>query len=270
MRCYSLDDKRRAKLSFPVTAQPKYNGCRCMAYNLPNGDVRLMTRGGKDYVLPHVQEELRGRIPAGYCLDGELYVHGMSLQKIRRLILTPTPDSPRIRFVCYDMTKLPPDGEPWLARYDRLAQWFRIHQDVVFTCQSDAMEAHSLKDIEEYHDFWVSQGYEGCIVRVHSGKYKLAAKNTEILKYKKFQDSEFRVVNWGVGKDGVILYVCETEDGKPFEVRPMGDENERAELLKTAGLDVGKLLTVKYQELSDDGVPIFPVGIGFRPAEDMD
>jgi hypothetical protein len=26
----------------------------------------------------------------------------------------------------------------------------------------------------------------------------------------------------------------------------------------------GKLLTVRYQELSDDGIPRFPVGIGFR------
>ncbi|OGF52943.1 MAG: hypothetical protein A2Z21_01990 [Candidatus Fraserbacteria bacterium RBG_16_55_9] len=47
MLAYPLDDKRQKKLKFPVSVQPKYNGVRCMAYNLPDGSVRLMSRGGR-------------------------------------------------------------------------------------------------------------------------------------------------------------------------------------------------------------------------------
>lgn len=270
MRCYALDDKRRSKIKFPVTLQPKFNGCRCMAYP-PNGNghVRLMSRGGKDYTLPHIQDALAFSLTSGWCLDGELYVHGMSLQKIRSLILTPSEESLRIRFVVYDMTPLPPGDLTWDQRLKYLHSFFANFHHPSITL-SDSMTTYTLEGIEAAHDQYVSEGYEGCIIRMPHGKYKLAAKSVDILKYKKFQDKEFQVVGWGIGRDGVLVYQCVQEEGKMFEVRPMGDEAERAALLKSAPNDVGKMLTVKFQERSDDNMPIFPVGVSFRTEEDMD
>lgn len=271
MRCYSLDDKRRKKIPFPCTVQPKYNGCRCMAYPVgDNGHIRLMSRGGKDYVVPHIQNELADKIPSGWCLDGELYVHGMSLQRIRSFILTPSEESLSVQFVVYDMTQLPPGDVPWLMRHKHLWDWFSLNPGMQYVRMSPSVAALRMNDIEAAHDEYVRQGYEGCIIRFENGKYKLAAKNTEVLKYKKFQDAEFKVVGWSVGKDDVIVYRCVQEQGLEFEVRPMGDEVERAELLGNANNAIGKLLIVKFQERSDDNVPIFPVGVAFRGEEDLD
>jgi DNA ligase 1 len=272
MRCYALDDKRRKKLTFPLYEQPKFNGCRCMAYVLPDSSVRLMSRGGKDYVVDHIQRELQGHLEAGWCLDGELYVHGMSLQKIRSLILTPSDASLQLQFVVYDMTPIPPEDLPWTMRYHHMHNWFNTPRGkaLKYVCVSDGSRVLDLKGIEEAHDRRVKEGYEGVILRMPQGKYKLASKSTEVLKYKKFQDAEFKVVGWSVGKDGVIVYKCVQEEGKVFEVRPIGDEAERAELLKAADASVGQLLTVKFQERSDDNVPIFPVGLAFRGKEDLD
>jgi DNA ligase-1 len=50
-------------------------------------------------------------------------------------------------------------------------------------------------------------------------------------------------------------------------VRPRGTHEERAVLLNNAGSYVAKKLTVRYQELTDDGIPRFPVGISFRDYE---
>lgn len=269
MRAYALDDKRQKKLKWPLTVQPKYNGVRCMAYNLPDGSVRLMSRGGKDYTLPHVQEELRGKIPHGWCLDGELYVHRTSLQTIRHYIETPTDKTLWVKMFCYDTTVLPPAGMPWRERAECLFEWFGRHalQSVVM---SSSAEAADMAMVEKLHEFWTNDGFEGVMLREHHGPYKLAAKSVHLLKYKKFQDAEFKVVAWGTGRDGVVVYTCVQEDGATFDVRPEGNDAERAALLETAPQDVGKLLTVRFQERSDDHIPIFPVGVGFRPPEDMD
>ena len=44
---------------------------------------------------------------------------------------------------------------------------------------------------------------------------------------------------------------------------------EKKELFKTGENYVDKWLKVKFFELTDDGIPRFPVGIGFRPEKDM-
>jgi DNA ligase-1 len=272
MRAYELDEKRQKKLTFPLTIQPKYDGCRCMAYPREDGSIRLMSRGGLDYELPHVQQELAGLIPKGWCLDGELYVHGMSLQTIRHHIETPSEESLKIHLVCYDITDLPPQGIPWGVRHVMLCEWFNKNSGLKSVRMSPSILVDSFEDVDSMHDVWVGGGYEGLIARLHDGEYKLAAKNTKLLKYKKFQDAEFLVVDWSLGKDGIIQYTCVQEQGTPFEARPIGSDEERARLLQAAkaGDAVGKKLTVRFMGRSDDNIPLHPRGIAFRPAKDMD
>ena len=66
---------------------------------------------------------------------------------------------------------------------------------------------------------------------------------------------------------GLVIWTCKTKDGKKFNVRPRGTHEERAALFKEAGNYVGKKLTVRFQELTGDGIPRFPVGITFRDYE---
>ena len=49
-----------------------------------------------------------------------------------------------------------------------------------------------------------------------------------------------------------------------FHAKPQGSLDERKSALLTAAEMVGKMLTVKFQELSETGVPRFPVAVGFR------
>jgi ATP-dependent DNA ligase len=272
MRAYELDQKRAQKLSFPVTMQPKFDGCRCMAYMRADGTIRLMSRGGLDYELPHIQEQLVDRIPAGWSLDGELYVHRMSLQTIRHHIETPSEESLQIELVCYDITDLPPSKIPWDARHIQLLEWIKKNKDLTHVRMSPSVIVHSFEQIDDFHDQCVEQGYEGAIVRLHDGEYKLASKSTKLLKYKKFEDAEFLVVDWSLGKDGIIQYTCKQEDGKLFEARPMGSDEERAQLLADAqaGKAFGQKLTVRFKGRSDENIPLHPRGIAFRPAKDMD
>ena len=64
-----------------------------------------------------------------------------------------------------------------------------------------------------------------------------------------------------------MLWICETPEGKRFTCRPRGTHEERKVWFKNGAAYVGKKLTVRFQELSDGGVPRFPVGIAFRDYE---
>ena len=65
----------------------------------------------------------------------------------------------------------------------------------------------------------------------------------------------------------VVVWECQTPDGQTFRVRPRGTQEARRELFENGGDYVGQQLTVRYQELTDDGVPRFPVGIAIRDYE---
>ena len=49
-----------------------------------------------------------------------------------------------------------------------------------------------------------------------------------------------------------------------FDVRPDGCHENRAEMFRKGKDYIGSMLTVTYQELTNDGRPRFPVGKGIR------
>ena len=75
-------------------------------------------------------------------------------------------------------------------------------------------------------------------------------------------------VEQGVGlEDGCVIWVCQTKEGKTFHCRPRGTREDRQQLFENGKDYVGKMLTVRYQENTDEGLPRFPVGITFRDYE---
>jgi len=88
-------------------------------------------------------------------------------------------------------------------------------------------------------------------------------------------DEEYKIVDFttGVGRfEGCIIWICQT--GKfpycnEFKVVPQGTMEERQETYQNADKHIGDMLKVKYFELTDDGIPRFPVGLGIRLTEDM-
>ena len=63
------------------------------------------------------------------------------------------------------------------------------------------------------------------------------------------------------------MWECQTPDGQTFAVRPTGTHEERKVLFENGDEYIGQQLTVKYQELTDEGIPRFPVGIAIRNYE---
>ena len=118
------------------------------------------------------------------------------------------------------------------------------------------------------HAQYVAEGYEGIMLRNKEGVYS-NARSAHLQKYKEFTDMEVEIVGFKEGEgleEGCIVWLCKLND-KQFACRPRGTREERMELFQNGGKYIGKQLTVRYQEKTDDGLLRFPVGIAIRDYE---
>lgn len=135
--------------------------------------------------------------------------------------------------------------------------------------------------VTDKHNDYVSEGFEGIMIkRASIGIPKsdtsafdrtlyIAGKRNHIMKWKYVNDMEVEVIGVEdcVGKEkGAAKLLVKDENDNEFPVR-YGTIAERQEWLADPDLVIGKILTIKYQELSDYGVPRFAVGKAWRNYE---
>ena len=262
---------RKARLKFPVALQPKLDGVRCIASLDPTGAVRLVTRLGND--LAHLERVRREVAPVlttlgltggnGVALDGELYVHGSDFQHVvSRVKNRKAADDGTLRFHAFDICT-PQMG--FGARYAELERAVKGTRVVLVPCVS----ASSEKEIDAALARFEKEGYEGVMVRDPAALYAPGKRSPGLCKYKRFLTEEFEIVGFkeAAGKDaGTAVFECACKAGT-FWVRPEGDRASRAKLLADAPRLIGKPLTVRFQELTLDGKPRFPIGVAVRDYE---
>lgn len=274
-------EKHKSKVEYPVYIQPKLDGVRCMAFweeSIVDGEiirqVRLLSRGGKDYSVPHIQKALIDMLPIDAVFDGELYIHGETLQGINRLVkkFRPGPDgTERIQYHVYDTFKSSTLKSPFSARVLTLRALCPNKEEnpvkIVTT-----LAAESEKEVYKLMGEFISAGYEGAIVRKPKGEYELGYRSRDLLKVKTFFDAEFKIVGhtFGTGRaDKSVVWTCVQEENKEFSVVPKGTIEEREAWGAKAKKYYGKMLTVKFWNRTEDNIPQFPVGVAIRLEEDM-
>ncbi|PNH12526.1 hypothetical protein TSOC_000525 [Tetrabaena socialis] len=132
------------------------------------------------------------------------------------------------------------------------------------------MEVLSRGAIDDMLNTAEKQGYEGIMVRASTGIYELGKRSAMLLKYKRFSTDEFIIRGFreAAGRDrGTPVFEFATATGLPFAARPVGTLSERRALFDTASTLIGKPMTIKFQGLSRDGIPRFPVALGVRDYE---
>ena len=245
------------KVEWPSYIQPKLNGMR-MLFN--GTDAR--SRGNKE-IIPEVIEHLQFDT-GGFILDGELMLpNNQLLQESMKAIKKYRPElSPLLMYHVYDIV----DNElPYAMRQ-------QIIVDLMHDAPPNVVMVKTVACIDEtevykQHTQFVSEGYEGTMIRNPSMAYEIGKRSYSLLKLKDFVDAEYRIVDVvdGDGSDtNLAIFILETDDGQHFNCRPEGSQENRRELYKNRSKLIDKYLTVRYQELSRDGIPIFPVGVSIR------
>lgn len=246
--------ERKHNIVYPCFVQPKLNGVRCIYQN-----GKFMSRGGKEYTtLDHLVPELE---KLGILIpDGEIYVHGMIFQRIVELVKKDRgPETDRLEYWIYDQVT---DSE-FYKRTENIVDAFGKHDFIRLHCV-DTFEVNSEAEINKWHDKFVQDGFEGIIIRNRNGMYLPKVRSKDLQKLKNFVDEEFEIIG---GKEadgadkGTVVFRVKDKKGNEFSVRPRGTRELRAEWWKNIDKLKGKNLTVRYQNLSKDGIPIFPVGV---------
>lgn len=264
-------DKHSNKIIFPCYVQPKLDGIRCLAQR--KGDtVTLLSRQGKVLdLVPHINQALIGILEEGECTDGELYVHGWEFQRVISAIKKTSEDTPLIEYHIYDFPDMNDKDAPFHKRFRGIRKRKVSDSGSKLRCV-DTHLVHNLEELMQYEEAKIAEKYEGIMARNGEGKYLFGYRSVDLQKVKRFVDAEYKVIGFTEGSAvemGAIVFVCETPDGQQFSVRPTGTHEERKEWFLNGEAFIGKMLTVKYQELSIDGVPRFPVGLHFREDWDM-
>lgn len=267
-------NKIKSPIVFPVDVQPKLDGVRCLAY-WENDEIVLLSRGGKPYFIPHISAALKKFLPKNVTFDGEIYRHDLTFQQVVTLVKKNVEDSGLLQYHVYDCILDDNEGEPWIHRRSRLAyilnEYAHVREDCIRLVQTVTVK--SREELDKQYAALVGDNYEGAIIRLHDGAYLYGFRSAALLKLKSFMDKEYKIVDAyeGVGRfKGCVTWVCDVGDGRRFSVCPKGTLEEKAQWWNEREAHINiSWLKVQFFELTDDGIPRFPVGIGFRLPQDM-
>jgi DNA ligase-1 len=251
-------------IKFPCYAQRKYDGIRNFTGFKYDGKLHMTSRNGKEFLhLNHIIKDLEGVLKPGEILDGELYSHSMNFQQIISAVKREQPGNKEIKIRAYDMgTDHPQD-----RRLRRLKRVCKLAGPSVEYCPT--YEVNNLEEAMALFAIFIEEGYEGMILRNKKSKYEFGTRSHNLAKYKEFDEEEFEIigVHEAEGRDaGTAILECSCKGGS-FRCRPMGDRATRAAYLTLGDELIGERLTVKYQGLSDTGIPRFPIGKVIRDYE---
>jgi len=246
------------KVIYPCYVQPKLDGMRCLKER-----ASMRSRKNKEIeTVGHIAKEDSGDI----ILDGELYSHGLSFQENMKLIKKYRKNvTEAIRYHVYDVVLDKPFRERMI-----------ILQELLLTLKSNVIllvptyTVNNKKELEAYHIQFIQEGYEGTIVRHTEASYEINKRSSQLLKYKDFLDETFTIVDIlpseSRPEQGVIhcVGIGNQNQAFTFGCGMKFSHAEREEFLINKIDYIGKTAEVRFFELTDNGIPRFPVCVGIR------
>ncbi len=111
--------------------------------------------------------------------------------------------------------------------------------------------------LKEFHKKLEILGAEGVVVRDPKASY-INKRTSKALKVKSFQDTECRIIGYTQGKgkykDKVGAIICKMENKVIFKIG-----SGLSDKFRTNPLKIGTIVTFKYQNITKNGKPRFPV-----------
>lgn len=243
-----------------VYVQPKLDGVRLLVGRF-KGDIIMQSRTGKIMYFDHIKK-ICEFLEEGQFLDGEIFDPNMTFEEITGIFRGPSENHHKISYHCFDCFHLTQPQQTFEERI-QILESFKVNSNlhIVPTYYID------LNELDNMHKH-LSNNYEGTMIRDPHGIYEFDKRSKSLMKFKDFITKEYTITGWKIANDNTIIWICKTESGKHFNVRPTGTKENRQKMLDDANNCIGKCLTVKFQETtSKHNVPRFPVGLAIRNYE---
>jgi DNA ligase-1 len=280
---------RKKFIKFPMLLSAKLDGFRC--YITKDG---MFSRTHHEILsCPHIFESLKPVFEKqpDLVLDGELYCHALKddfnqvaslLSRTKNLtedFLNDTRSRIRLHlFDCFtDITR------SYSVRCSELIKSIKTFTFLSEGCTIPAVQVgdtyitsvnqvqvNSFEEVESMLDKAIEAGFEGIMLRDPSMVYD-QGRSSNLIKYKRFQDSEYKVIDIqeGAGNQAgqAAIIICEDKNGTVFSVGTGKgwDQSAKTDLFLNKENYIGKMATIVYQELTpDEGVPRFGKLKAFR------
>ena len=254
-------------------SQPKLDGIRCIA-----NSKGLWTRTGKPITsCPHIWEEVRDLLEANpnLTLDGELYNHELKqdFNKIVSLVR-------KTKFTDADL-----EESQRLVQYHVYDIHCSVNPDVIFSIRNLQAQENITSFLEEYiyivpttfynnqdeldelYSAYTADGYEGQMVRLDE-KYE-NKRSKYLLKRKEFITEEFEVISMEEGQGNwsghTKRFILRLADGREVGAGVRGNQDQLSKLWESQ--ETPTWATLRYFDLTPDGIPRFPVVIDYGVGE---
>lgn len=241
-------DGKEATVEKGVYTSRKLDGVRCVAkcrWKLSGVEITIESRTGQLWDVPHIVQELHQIMKPGDILDGELYVHGPSLQEITSAVKrTDAQEKYEKAFKKHEkaLSDLQESGKPMALKLSedlsdalniltiRDSLEFHVFDLVVMDTPfserytmllnyaSDQFfysgkvklvsysYASSIADLETLIKVYIDEGYEGLMYRTKDGLYESGKRSAGLWKFKLFLDEEFEIIGKHVDKQGYVVF----------------------------------------------------------------
>lgn len=269
-------------------ASRKIDGLRCIIYLGDDGKLHTSSRGATNYdsamfeILTHPALIKLFKNNKGLMLDGECYHHGYTLQQINSIARTQkvAKDLEVLQFYWYDIVDLNNPFKSRLAKMKSIAEelkeygseigWKpdRIFKENELRIQFvPQVEVNGWDNMMKLHNDYVSEGWEGLVIRDPERPYKPNGRTNDMIKIKVYKDDCFKVIDKEAGLRGSedMVFIMEMPDGRTFKAKPFGDREQKEEYwINFDKKYKGHIGECKFFYYSDDGIPLQPAFKAFR------
>ena len=269
-------------------ASRKIDGLRCIIYLGDDGKLHTSSRGATNYdsamfeILTHPALIKLFKNNKGLMLDGECYHHGYTLQQINSIARTQkvAKDLEVLQFYWYDIVDLNNPFKSRLAKMKSIAEelkeygseigWKpdRIFKENELRIQFvPQVEVNGWDNMMKLHNDYVSEGWEGLVIRDPERPYKPNGRTNDMIKIKVYKDDCFKVVGKEAGLRGSedMVFIMQMPDGRTFKAKPFGDREQKEEYwINFDKKYKGHIGECKFFYYSDDGIPLQPAFKAFR------
>jgi len=275
-------------LNYPVGCTVKLDGIRCIISNTESG-VKYRSRNNKEYNHLSVFDECMNKffehLPPSIELDGEMYSDQLTFNDIssvfRKEVNTDNSEMKKfIRYHVFDCNLEKPYEERWSVLVEAYKRFCEEYTNTNLIVIVNTFWAKNDNELMSFHKYAKSKGFEGTMIRklyvsdktpkgLTSSLY-LSGRKNNILKLKDMEEEEGIIlgVEEGRGREkGLALMRVRDPRGNEFSVRPSATFEQRKIWFNSPELVIGEKLTYHFQNLSEFGVPRFPVGKDIRNYE---
>jgi len=260
-------DLKRIKDMDVVYVEPKLDGIRCFAI-VENGKAQLFARSGK--LISNFDSTIGvalGDLGDG-CYDGELMGEDF-VSLMRQAYRKDNVEVENTYLSLFDYLPLEEwrSGEVVMTTTDRYTELKRRVRGDSYINVVDRHEVSAeLESIMSLHHTFVQAGYEGAMVKTVDAPYRFG-RSYDVMKVKEFHDVDLPIIGLeeGTGRHtGKLGAVKINYNGVIVKVGSGFSDDEREQVWNNQASFIGRIIEVRYQEVTPDGSLRFPTFVCFR------